>query len=153
MSGVVDQFCDRFLDRLNSMQCRREAIKSFLVGRSETVEKVLRGWLEEARTKLVAQKDRTEQTRASLTAMAQQLTAETTEAVSEWKAKRDIAKLEARADCAEAYAAEAVDYALSAIDQAGEAVLGAVLARIDASAAREPAPAKTGNVGVSGWHP
>ena len=153
MSGVVDQFCDRFLDRLNTMQCRREAIKSFLVGRSETVEKVLRGWLEEARTKLEAQKDRAEQTRASLTAMAQQLTAETTEAVSEWKAKRDIAKLEARAGCAEAYAAEAVDYALSAIDQAGEAVLGAVLARIDASAAREPAPAKTGNGGVSRWHP
>jgi hypothetical protein len=153
MKAAVDQFCNRLLERLNTMQCRREAIKAYVEGRSETVEKVVRDWLEEARTKLQALKDQAERTRASLTALAQQKTAGTMEAVSEWKAKRDIEKLVARANRAEAYAADAIDYALTTIDQAAEAVLDAVVARIDADAAREPVPAKTGSVRVSGWHP
>jgi len=153
MSAAVDQFCDRLLDRLNTMQCRRETIKAYVEGRSEALKKVLQGWLDEARTKLQAQEDWGERTEARLTAMAQQKTAETKEAVNEWKAKRDTGKLETRADRAEAYAADAIDYAVSTIDQAGEAVLDAVVGRIDADAAREPAPAKTGGVNVSQWHP
>jgi hypothetical protein len=65
---------------------------------------------------------------------------ETKEAVSEWKAKRDARKLTARADHAEAYAADAIDFAAFAIDEADEAILDAIVARIDADAA-QPVPA------------
>jgi hypothetical protein len=66
---------------------------------------------------LQAQEERAEQARANLKAWPRQKVAETKEAVSEWKAKRE-AKLQARADRAEAYSADAIAYALATIDEA-----------------------------------
>jgi len=60
----------------------------------------------------------------------------TKEAVSDWKAKRETRKLNARADRAETYAADAIDYAMTSIDEAEEAILDAVVARVDADAAQ-----------------
>jgi hypothetical protein len=66
---------------------------------------------------------------------------EAKEAISDWKAKRETRKLNARADRDEAYAADAIDFALAGIDEAELAILDAVVARIDADAAQSPAPA------------
>jgi hypothetical protein len=136
MSTRVEQFCGRLRDRLNAIEGRAETIKAYVVGRSEAVEKTLRGMLEEACTKLQAQKDQVERIRTNLKAMAPQKIAETKEAVSEWKAKRETRKLQARADRLTAYAADTMDYAVGAIDAAEEAILDAMVARIDADAAQ-----------------
>ncbi len=53
-----------------------------------------------------------------------------------WQAKQETQKLKARADRAEAYAADAITYAVAAIDRAEEAILGAVVARMDADAVK-----------------
>jgi hypothetical protein len=59
--------------------------------------------------------------------------------VNAWKAKRETRQLKARADRAEAHAADAVDFALATIDEAEEAILDAVVARIDADKAEKSA--------------
>jgi hypothetical protein len=64
--------------------------------------------------------------------------AETQEAISEWKAERESKKLIARADQAEAYAADAIEYAAASIDEAEAAILDAVAAWIDVNATQSP---------------
>jgi len=132
MSAAVDQFCDRLRDRLNAIEVHIRTVKATVQSRSEDAEKALRGKLDEARAKLQAQKERVEKTQANLKAMAQLKFAETLEAVGAWKAKHETRKLQARAERAEAYAADAVAYALATIDEAEEAILDAVVARMDA---------------------
>jgi hypothetical protein len=91
-----------------------------------------------AQRKLQAQKGSVDQTRANLKAQAQQKMTETKDEISAWKAKREIRKLNGRADRAESYAADAIDYAMATIDEADEAILDAVVARLDADAAQTP---------------
>ena len=61
--------------------------------------------------------------------------AETTAAVAEWKANRDLKKLEKRADRAEKNAEVCVELALYYAGEAQVAILEAAAARIDADAA------------------
>jgi len=136
MSAKVDQFCDQLRDRLSTIEGRLQSVKTNMKALPEQAEKALRDKLAEARTKVQAQKERVEQTRANLKARGQQKVAETKEAVSEWKAKGETRILNARADRAEAYAADALDYAVASIDGAEEAILDAVVARIDADGAQ-----------------
>jgi hypothetical protein len=132
VSAKVDQFCDKLRDRLHAIEGRFESFKSDMQSLSGEAETVVRGKLDEARIKVQAQKEHVDQMRAKLKAGAQQKIAEATEAVGELKVKRETRKLAARADRAEAYAADAVAYAAAAIDEAEEAVLDAAVARMDA---------------------
>src|SRR5262249_31596314 len=102
---------------------------------SEQSEDVLRDKLDEAKARHGARKDRVEQIGANLKAWAEQKMSETKEMVSEWKAKQDGRKLIARADRAEAYAADALDFARPSTDEAEEAILDAAVAGIEAAAA------------------
>jgi hypothetical protein len=61
--------------------------------------------------------------------------AKTGQVVSEWKAKPETGKLSARADQAQAHAADGLDYVLATIDQAEEVVLETVVALLDADVA------------------
>jgi hypothetical protein len=97
-------------------------------------EKVLRVKLDEARTKLQAQKDRVQKARADFEGWAELKRTETKEAINEWKAKREARKLNARAERTEAYAEDAVVLAMASVDEAEAAVLEAVAARLDADA-------------------
>ncbi len=136
MSATVDEFCDVLRDRLNAIEQRFDSVKADMHSMPEQAEKPLRDKLDEIRSHLQAQKERIEQTRIDLKVRAHQKMVETKEAVSEWKAKRESRKLKARADRAEAYAADCIANALASIDEAEEAVLNAVLARIDADQAK-----------------
>ncbi|HJZ91236.1 MAG TPA: hypothetical protein VKE40_10210 [Gemmataceae bacterium] len=136
MSAKVDEFRDTLRDRLDDVEGRLQSVKTNIETLSDQAEKALRDKLDQARAKLQGQKKRVEQTWANLQARAQQTMAETKEAVSEWRAKRETRKLNARADRAERYAADAIDFAVASIDEAEEAILEAVVARIDADAAQ-----------------
>jgi len=136
MSVAVDHFCDKLRDRLNDIEGRFESSKADMRSLSDEAETAIRGKLEEARSKIERQKKKIEKTRANLKAMAQQKHAETNDAVKEWKTNRETQKLKARADRAEAYAAETIDHAVASIDEVQEAMLYAAVARLDAHAAR-----------------
>jgi ElaB/YqjD/DUF883 family membrane-anchored ribosome-binding protein len=136
MSAKVDQFCDTLRDRLNAIEGRLQSVMADVKALPDKAEKVLRDKLEEARTKLEVERERVEQTRANLKARVQQKLAETKEVIREWKAKGEKRKLQARADWAEAYAADAIYNAMASVDEAEEAILNALVARMDADAAR-----------------
>ncbi len=139
MSAKVDQFCDKLRDRLNAVEGRLASVKTNIQALPRLAEKTLHVKLDEARRGLQAQKERVEKAQANLKARVEQKITETKEAVNEWKAKHEVHKLNARADRAEAYAADAMECALATIDEAEAAMLDAVAARMDADAA-QPAP-------------
>ena len=82
------------------------------------------------------EKDRFDRLQASLKSKARQKVAETKEVVTEWKAKNETRMLNARADLAEAYAADAIEFAVASIGEAEEAILDAVVSRMDADEAK-----------------
>jgi hypothetical protein len=55
--------------------------------------------------------------------------------VKEWKARREVKKLEHRSDRAEDYAATSTAVAMEAMEEAEEATLEALSTRLDAEAA------------------
>jgi hypothetical protein len=65
--------------------------------------------------------------------------AATTEKIAEWKQARRVDKLGDRADSAEQYLVTAVQLASASIDEAERAAVEAVVARMDADAARDAA--------------
>ena len=134
MSERVDKFCDGLRERLNALERGIQSVKTNVQALPAKAEKALREKLDDVRTKLQAQKERVEKARLDLKARADQKVAETMEAINEWKAKREVRKLNARAERAEAYAEAAMVLALASIDEAEEAVLDAVAARKDADA-------------------
>jgi hypothetical protein len=136
VSAKANQIYDKFHHQLDTIEGRLQSVKTNMKAMPEQAEKALRDKLDEAKSRIQAQKKSIEQTRADLKARAEQKVSETKEAVSEWKAKHETRKLNARADRAEDYAADAVEFAMAGIDEAEEAILEAVVARIDAEAAQ-----------------
>ena len=67
----------------------------------------------------------------------------TNDKIAEWKAQRQVKKLEARADSAERYAAATTQIAAAAIDEAETAVAEAIVARIDADTTQATPTAKS----------
>ena len=61
---------------------------------------------------------------------------ETESRIKEWKANRELEKLEKRADNAEEYAAHSIVVALEAVDEAEVAMLEALAARIESDQAQ-----------------
>jgi hypothetical protein len=138
MSAKVDEFCDKLRDRLNAIEVKLQSVKEDIRAMPGQAEKIVRGKLDEARARLQAQKAHIDQTRSNLQAWAQQKMAETKETVAQWQAKREVNKLNARADRAADYAVAAVAFAAAMIDEAETAVLDAVVARREADAAKQP---------------
>jgi uncharacterized protein (DUF342 family) len=135
MSAQVDQFCDKLRDRLDTLEERVQSAKSRIRSLPQRGEDAVRAKFEESHNDLQARKERFEQSAANMKARAQQKVAATKEEISRWKAQHEVRKLNARADCAEDYAADAIDFAATAIDEADAAILEAV-ARLDADAAQ-----------------
>jgi len=132
MSARVDQFCDQLRDHLNGLENQVDTLKSNLQKLPKQGEQVLQKNLNEARSRIEGQKKKVEQAQASLKARAEQKIGQAKEAINEWKAKRDVSKLNSRADRAEQYAADAVCIAVAALDEAEVAIFDAVIARMDA---------------------
>jgi hypothetical protein len=136
MSARVDQFCDGLRDRLNTVEGRIQSVKTNVQALPGQGETAVRDKLSAVQNKLHTQKEQIEETKAKIKAQAQAKVDETKEAITLWKARRETRKLNARADRAENYAADAIDFAMASIDEAEEAILEAAVARIDADAAR-----------------
>jgi hypothetical protein len=136
MSATVDKFCDNLRDSLNSVEKRLQAAKRNVQSLADDGEKTLRQKCDDMHRKARTEKDRVERLQASLKTKAQQKVAETKEVVSQWIAKNETRMLNARADLAEAYAADAIEFAVAAIGEAEEAILDAVVSRMDADEAK-----------------
>jgi hypothetical protein len=132
MSVKVDRFNEKLRDRLDTIEARLKSVRTNIQSKSHEAEKNLRDKLDAARSKVRAEKKRIQKIRATRKAEVQQEIAEDIEVINGWKEKREIGKLNARADRAQTDAADAIDQAAASIDEAEEAILYAAVARLDA---------------------
>jgi predicted HicB family RNase H-like nuclease len=141
MSAKVDQFCEKLTNRLNALADQLETLKENVKQLPKEGEQALQKYLSETRSRIAQRKKSVEQVRASLMTRAEQKIGQVKEAIIEWKTKGEVSKLNARADWAEQYAADAVFIAMAALADAEEATIDALIARIEAEEAEAPAAA------------
>jgi len=132
MGQRIDEFCERLRVKLTNADNNIDRLKT-------KIDTKVQGAEQDVKNHLDGLKKRAEQERAKIAAAqteiknwANEQKTITAEKVAEWKAKREVAKLQQRADAAERYAAAAVVVAVAAVDEAEQASLEAWLARHDA---------------------
>lgn len=133
MSAKVDQFCDSLHDRLRTIEGWLESVVKHMQSLPEKVRKDLEDKLQKAHSKLQAQKESIEQTRADLKSQPQQKP-EIPEAATTWKAKPEVQAASAGADATGAHAAATIDHAVASIDEVSDAMLYAAVARLHTTA-------------------
>ena len=90
---------------------------------------------DELRKRLDEQKERARRMQADIARWTEEKATHTQEAIASWRQRRQIDKLQVRADRAEQYAMEMVAVAMLDFENAEQAVLDALAARFDAEAA------------------
>ncbi len=126
MNAKVDHYCDKLRDRLNAIEVWLESVKTHIQSLSGKVRDDLRNKWNQAHTKLHAQKEHVEQTRAELKSPPLLATELLVDAVIGWKPPRPAASL----DRAEEHVAATIDHAVASIDEVGDAMLRASAARL-----------------------
>jgi light-regulated signal transduction histidine kinase (bacteriophytochrome) len=136
MGERIDQFCENLRVKLTSIDNNMQALKTKIDGKAQTAERDVRTHLDGVKKRI--EQDRTKLTtaQADIKKWVEERKSASNEKIAEWKVKLEKAKLQARANSAEQYAAAAAIVAMSAIDEAEQAALEAWLARRDADSAQ-----------------
>jgi hypothetical protein len=87
------------------------------------------------RTRIDQQKDRARQRQSDIARWKSEKVAHTQEAIASWKERREVDKLEARAERAKDYALDMVSAVVYDFEEAEQAVYDAVAARLEAESA------------------
>jgi hypothetical protein len=119
----IDQFCEDLRQKVAMTKTSLEALKTKIDTQAAEVEKDARIHLETVRERIERNRKKLAHSQKEAEAWVDHHMAEAKKKVAEWKAKGDAAKLRARADLAEQYAAATKELALAAVDEAEEAAL------------------------------
>ena len=133
MGERFDEFREKLRNKLTGLDNDMKSLKAKMDDKTRTAE-------QDVRSRLDVFKKHADQERAKVTAAqnemkkwAEERKAATSEKLAEWKTKRDMAKLQSRANSAVHYAEAAAVVAFAAVDEAVQAALEAWLAQKDAS--------------------
>ena len=135
MGQKIDQFCEDLRIKLTNIDSSLTALKAKIDAKGQHVEQDVRKHLDDVHKRIARDQAKVAASNAKVAKWAEQKKAATDAKIAEWKTKREIAKLQDRAESAEDYAAAARDVASAALDEAEQASLEAWLARADADAA------------------
>jgi regulator of replication initiation timing len=135
-AGTLKQ---KLSDQIDAAKAKLDALKRELAGMHEEDMQALQKHQDEIRQRVEQEKVRARQVQANIASWKQEKVAHTQEAIRSWRQRRETDKLEARAERAEAYAADMVSVAAFDFDEAEQAVLDALAARYDAVSARTSA--------------
>jgi hypothetical protein len=144
MSETFDKFCSDVRTKINDADKRLKDLKASARSAGQKAKDDAKAHLATLENKAKEQQTKIEASEAKVKAWAEQKKAITAEKIAEWKAQRQVKKLNDRADDAESYAVAAMQIAAAAVDEAETAAIEAVVARIDADAAQSPATSKAG---------
>jgi hypothetical protein len=136
MGARIDQFCEDLRQKLTIADSGLDGLKAKINGQAVHVEQDVQSHLDRVHTRVAQDRAKIAAAQADIKAWADEKKSATSDKVAEWKAKRELSKLQGRADKAERYAAAASAVAVAAFDEAEEAALEAWLAREDANAAQ-----------------
>jgi predicted nucleic acid-binding Zn-ribbon protein len=136
MGARIDQFCEDLRQKLTTADSGLDGLKTKINGEAAHVEQDVQSHLDRVQKRVEQGRVKITAAQADIKAWADEKKAATSDKIAEWKAKRELSKLQGRADKAERYAAAASAVAVAAFDEAEEASLEAWLARRDANAAQ-----------------
>ncbi len=135
---TTDELKQKLQQHVEVARKKLDDLKQDLASLREEDQEALRQKSEEIHKQVEAHKERSRQLRADLESWEREKVSHTKEAVASWRQRRELKKLQTRADRAEDYAVNAIVIAAIDADEAEDAVLDAVAARIDAAAAASP---------------
>ena len=133
----IDQFCENLRQKLTMAESGIEGLKTRIDAKATHVEKDVQNHLERVHKRIDQGHAKVAAANAEMKAWVDQRKTDSSEKIAGWRAKREVAKLQGRAEGAERYAAAAIDVAVAAIDEAEQASLEAWLARQDADSVRD----------------
>ncbi len=135
MSAAIDNFTKQLHDNLEAVEDRVKSLKESIQSAPKKTQVEIQSKFDEAKTTLDAKKQEFDEYRAKLKTQFDEKESEVKSNVEEWKANREVKKLEHRADNAESYADTAIFLAMATMEEAEKATLEAIAARRDAEAA------------------
>jgi len=135
MGQHIDQFCETLRLKLTDAEGNLSALRTKIDVEAENAARDVQSHLDAVKKRIEQGEVKASAARADVDMWLEQRKATASGAVAEWKSKREIAKLQTRADRAKRYLAATIDIAEAAIDEAEVAALEAWLARRDAESA------------------
>jgi ABC-type transporter Mla subunit MlaD len=135
MSTAIDNFTNQLHDNLEAVEDRAKSLNQSIKSVTKKNQAEIQSKLDEAQSSLAAKKQEFDEYRAKLQTQFEDKEADVKSSVDEWKANREVKKLEHRAEQAEDYAATSVYVAMAMMAAAEEATLTAICNRMDAEAA------------------
>ena len=137
MSERIDQFCENLRIKLTSIDKKMQQLKAKIDSKAQTAEQEVRIQLDAVKKRLTQDRTKVETAQADVKKWVDEFKLASNEKIAEWKAKREKAQMQGRAENAERYAVAAAVVALAAVDEAEQAALEAWLARKDAETVDE----------------
>jgi archaellum component FlaC len=137
MAGVhqIDKFCFSLRSRLAEIEERISTLKAKLAGDAHQARQDMEAELEKLRKHIEHQRSKISTVQARARYWIDEREKASSEKIAEWKANREVGKLESRAQDAELYAIDATEVALASVEEAEVAAMEAVLAHLAADAA------------------
>jgi TolA-binding protein len=135
MSDTAEALKQKLEKQIDTARAKLDAMKREITDIHDEDLATLSQHQDQIRTRLDQQRSRAQQLQDDIASWKNEKVSHTKEAVASWKQKREVRKLEARADRAESYAIDMVTYAALDFEQAEQAVLDALAARLEANAA------------------
>ena len=136
MGQRIDQFCENLRQKLTMTDSGLQGLKTKIDTNASHVEQDVQNHLDRVRNRVEQGRAKVAAAQANMKNWVDERKATTSAQIAEWKAKRELGKLQDRASKAEGYAASAIDVAVASVDEAEQASLEAWLARADADAAQ-----------------
>ena len=121
--------------QIDAARAKLEALKGDLSSIHEEDMAALAEHQNDIRARLDQQKERARQRRFDIARWQSEKVAHTQEAIASWKQRRELDKLEARAERAKDYALDMVSAVVDDFEEAEQAVYEAVAARLEAESA------------------
>lgn len=135
MSTTIDKFTKQLHDNLEAVEYRLKFLKESIQSAPKKTQAEIQSKLDEAKAKLDTKKQEFDDYRAKIKTQLEEKESEVKLNVEEWKSRREVKKLEHRADKAEDYAATAIFLAMGMMEEAEKATLEAICTRLDAEVA------------------
>ncbi len=121
--------------QIDAARAKLEALKSDLSSIHEEDMAALEEHRNDIRARIAEQKERARQRRFDIARWQSEKVAHTREAIASWKERRELDKLEVRAERAKDYALDMVSAVVDDFEEAEQAVYEAVAARLEAESA------------------
>ena len=125
----------KLTQHIDEARAKLDALKKDLAAMHDEDVQALQQKRQEIGKRIDEQKERAKQMQADLVSWEKEKVAHTQEAIGSWRKRREVKKLESRAERAEQYARGLVVVAALDFEEAEQAILDAVAARFDANEA------------------